>query len=260
MGELIFSEQQLLTWINQYVWPMIRISAFLLAVPIIGARNVPARLRVILAVFITVLMAPLLPHNDYPPLMSLAAMVLVVKEVVTGLAMGFVMQVFLHLFVLAGQMIAMKMGLGFAAMNDPSTGVSVTVLSQLYLLLSTLLFLSVDGHLLLLQMLVESYHTVPVGTGLTAVDFHMIASMGSWMFAGGVVIALPLFTSVLVVNMAFGVMNRSAPQMNVFTVGFPITLIFGMLLMWLGLSALLPNFYLFAEQAFAYFRALAGLG
>lgn len=243
MNELVVSEEQLMQFIGQYLWPMIRITAFYFAVPVIGARTVPARVRVILSLFTTILLVPMLPAAPTVAFLSIEAMVILVKEIVIGLAMGFVLQVVLHVFVLAGQFIAMKMGLGFAAMNDPSSGVSVTVLSQFYLLLSTLLFLSINGHIVVIQLLVDSFTTLPLaGSGLTAGSFIGIVGMGSWMFNAALVISLPLFTSMLVVNMSFGVMSRSAPQMNVFAVGFPITLIFGLLLMWLGLANSLPLF------------------
>lgn len=259
MNELVISEAQLAQFIGQYLWPLLRIGAFYFAVPVIGARTVPARVRIILALFTTMLLVPLLPPAPAIPFLSLEAMVMVVKEVLLGLALGFMLQVVLHVFVLAGQLIAMKMGLGFAAMNDPSSGVSVTVLSQFYLLLSTLLFLAIDGHIIVIQMLIDSFATFPVGgSGLSTDNFLAIVGLGSWMFNAGLVISLPLFTALLVVNMSFGVMSRSAPQMNVFTVGFPITLILGLLIMWFSLANFLPLFEGIIEDGL--YRVLNGMG
>lgn len=243
MEALVISEAQLNQFIGQYLWPLLRIGAFYFAVPIVGARMVPARARILLAILTTLLVAPLL--SDVPDIsfLSLQAIPFIIKEVVIGVALGFMFQVIMHVFVLAGQLIAMKMGLGFASMNDPANGVAVTVLSQFYLLLSTLLFLSIDGHLVMIRMLIDSYTTFPLsGAGLDASHFFAVFSMGSWMFSLALVICLPLFTSLLIVNMSFGVMSRAAPQMNVFTVGFPITLIFGLLLMWFSLGNFLPLF------------------
>ncbi len=260
MNDLIISDSQLFAFIGQYVWPLIRLSAFLLAVPVLGARTIPARVRLVLAGLITLLLAPMLPPPPDVPLLSLEGGLLVVKEVVTGLALGFIFQVILHVFVLSGQMIAMKMGLGFASMNDPTNGISVTVLSQFYLLLTTLLFLSINGHLIMLELLVESYRVMPLsGEGLSNDSFYGIAALGSWMFSAALVVTLPLFTSVLVVNMSFGVMSRSSPQMNVFTVGFPITLIFGLLLMWFSLANFLPLFELLLVEGFAHFAEITGV-
>lgn len=260
VNELVLSEEQLMQFIGQYLWPMLRIGAFYFAVPVIGARMVPARTRIMLALFTTILLAPLLPPSPAIAFISLEAMVLLVKEIVIGLAMGFALQIVLHVFVLAGQMIAQKMGLGFAAMNDPASGVSTTILSQFYLLLSTLLFLAINGHLIVIQLLVDSFTHLPIaGPGLNADNFLTLVSMGSWMFNIGLVISLPLFTSLLVVNMSFGVMSRSAPQMNVFTVGFPITLIFGLLLMWISLGNFLPLFETIVLEGFQWVHNLLGV-
>jgi flagellar biosynthetic protein FliR len=168
------------------------------------------------------------------------------------------MQVVLHVFVLAGQFIAMKMGLGFAAMNDPSSGVSVTILSQFYLLVSTLLFLASNGHLVVLQLMIDSFTTFPIGgAGMNSVHFMTIVDLGSWLFSAALLITLPLFTSLMIVNMSFGVMSRSAPQMNVFTVGFPITLIFGFILMWFTLANFLPVYFEIMEEGIGVLRTLA---
>ncbi len=258
MQELIISEEQLSQFIGTYIWPMLRISAFYLAIPIIGARTVPARLRIILTLFTTLLIAPVLPASPVTSMLSAQGFMMVIQEVLIGLALGFCMQVVLHVFLLAGQFMAMKMGLGFAAMNDPSSGVSVTILSQFYLLLSTLLFLSTNGHLVVLQLMIDSFTTFPIGGGgMNSAHFSTIVDMGSWMFSAALLITLPLFTSLMIVNMSFGVMSRSAPQLNVFTVGFPITLIFGFILMWFTLANFLPVYFEVMAEGISTLRTLA---
>ncbi|MDO3382581.1 flagellar biosynthetic protein FliR [Gilvimarinus algae] len=243
MEPLVLSDAQLSQFIGQYLWPFIRIGALFMAAPIFGARTVTARIRILLALFVTLLVSPMLPSPPPVDYVSVEAFLRVLNEVLIGLSLGFAFQVALHIFVLAGQLIAMKMGLGFASMNDPSNGISVTVLSQFYLLLSTVLFLIMNGHLVIIDIIVSSFTSLPVGgAGLSVETFIEIASLGSWMFSAALVFVLPVFTALLVINMAFGVMNRSAPQINVFTVGFPITLIFGLLFMWISLMAFLPYF------------------
>lgn len=258
MQELIISEEQLMQFIGQYIWPLLRISAFYFAVPVIGARTVPARVRIILSLFTVIILVPVLPPAPVVSFLSAQGFMMVIQEVLIGLALGFCMQVVMHVFVLAGQFIAMKMGLGFAAMNDPSSGVSVTILSQFYLLLSTLLFLSVNGHLVVLQLMVDSFTTFPIGgAGVNSAHFATIVGMGSWLFSAALLITLPLFTSLLIVNMSFGVMSRSAPQMNVFTVGFPITLILGFILMWFTFANFLPVYFEIMEEGIGVLRTLA---
>lgn len=257
MQELVVSEAQLNQFIGQYLWPLIRISVFYFAIPVIGARTVPSRIRIALALFTTLLVVPLLPNAPTVSFMSLEGMLMIVKEVVIGLALGFSMQIVLHIFILVGQFVALKLGLGFAAQNDPSSGLSVTVISQFYLLLSTLLFLSVNGHLVVIQMIVDSFASFPVGgEGLLPQHYMHIVSMFSWMFATGLLLSLPLLTSLMIVNMSFGVMSRSAPQMNVFTVGMPITILFGYLLMWISLSNFLPVFNNIIEEGLTAVRVL----
>lgn len=258
MQELVVSEEQLAQFIGQYLWPLLRISAFYFAVPVIGARTVPARIRIILALFTAIMIAPVLPAAPIVSFLSAQAFMMIIQEVLIGLALGFAMQIVLHAFVFAGQLVAMKLGLGFAAMNDPSSGVSVTILSQFYLLISTLLFLSSNGHLVVLQLMIDSFTTFPIsGPGMNTTHFMIIVDLGSWLFSAGLLIALPLFTSLLIVNMSFGVMSRSAPQMNVFTVGFPITLILGFILMWFSLANFLPVYFTIMEEGIGALRTLA---
>lgn len=258
MQELIISEEQLSQFIGQYLWPLLRIGAFYFAVPVIGARTVPARIRIVLMLFTAIIIAPVLPAAPIISFLSLQGFMMIAQEVLIGLALGFTMQVVLHVFVLAGQFMSMKMGLGFAAMNDPSSGVSVTILSQFYLLVSTLLFLSSNGHLVVLQLLIDSFTTFPIGgSGMNTAHFMTIVDLGSWMFGAALLITLPLFTSLMIVNMSFGVMSRSAPQMNVFTVGFPITLIFGFILMWFTFANFLPVYFEIMEQGIGVLRTLA---
>ncbi|RYZ87118.1 MAG: flagellar biosynthetic protein FliR [Moraxellaceae bacterium] len=257
MQELVVSEAQINQFIGQYLWPMIRISAFYFAVPIFGARTVPARIRIMLTLFTALLVVPLLPNAPTISLMSLGGMLMIVKELLIGLALGFVLQVVMHVFVLAGQLITLKLGLGFAAQNDPSSGVSVTVISQFYLLMSSLLFLAINGHLTIINMLVNSFAAFPIGgPGLTPDDYSLIVHTFSWMFAAALLISLPLLTSMMIVNISFGVMGRSAPQLNILNVGFPITLTFGFILMWYSLTNFLPLFNQIIEEGLNVANAL----
>lgn len=255
----MFTDSGINQFVGQYMWPFIRISAFFMAVPIIGTKIVPARVRLALSFSLSLLITPLLPVVPVIEIVSVQGFLMVINQVTIGLAMGFVMQVVMQVFTLAGQFIAMKLGLGFASMNDPSSGVSVTVISQFYLITSTLLFLSVNGHLVLIDYIVDSFSYIPLSAGgLPSSSLWFIANLGSWMFASGLVISLPLLTALLIVNLAFGVMSRAAPQMNVFAVGFPITLVLGMILMWVGLESFLPNFMQFIEEGFGFVRTVMG--
>ncbi len=160
-----------------------------------------------------------------------------------GIGLGFTTIVFFQLFTVAGQFIAMQTGLGFASMVDPTNGISVTVVSQFFLMMVSLTFVAMNGHLVLLEVLIEGFLRAPLGDRrrIPALSWQ-IASLGSWMFGGAVLIALPAVTSLLVVNLALGVMTRAAPQLNIFSLGFPFSLLFGLVIIWVTLYGFTPQF------------------
>ncbi len=251
------TDAQIAQFVGNFFFPLVRITAFLLAAPIFGTRIVTARIRVVLGVMCTLIIAPLLPEGPQYDALSLTVLIIIAQQILIGVALAFIFQVVFQVFILAGQYIAMSMGLGFASMNDPANGVTVTIISQFYLLTTTLLFLSINGHLVLIQIVVDSFTVIPIGiSGLSPSAYYKIISIGGWMFASGFAIALPILTSLLIVNIAFGVMSRSAPQINVFVVGFPMTLIFGLFVMWLGFDAFLPAFREFTNQGFIFSQEL----
>lgn len=246
---MVFSDEQIALFIQQYFFPFVRIGMLFMVMPVLGTRLVNARAKLALAFLVTLIVVPLLPPLPYRPALSLQTLLIVMQELAIGAGIGFVFQIVFHVFVLSGQFMAMKMGLGFASMNDPTNGVTTTILSQFYLMLVTLMFISVDGHLLLIQFITSSFTTLPPGEWhFSGEQFYAIVHLGSWMFAAALVMALPVLTSLLVVNMAFGVMSRAAPQLNIFAVGFPFTLVCGLLLIWIGLGSFMPIFNLVMDE------------
>jgi flagellar biosynthesis protein FliR len=172
--------------------------------------------------------------------------------------LGFTTVVLFQVFTIAGQFIAMQMGLGFASMVDPTNGISVTIVSQFFLMLVSLTFVAMDGHLVLLSVLIEGFLRAPLGIdcGIPQLSWQ-IASLGTWMFGGAVLIALPAVTSLLVVNLAFGVMTRAAPQLNVFSLGFPIALLIGLVIIWVALYEFTPQFEGLTQWYFEWTRRWA---
>ena len=251
------TDTQISLFVQQYFLPFTRIGAMLMTMPVIGTRIVPARVRIITAVFLTLVVVPLLPPLDVPGSLSFGTFILLSHELLLGIAIGFGFQIVFQLFVLAGQLIAMKMGLGFASMNNPANGVQTTVLSQFFLMLVTLMFISVNGHLILIEMLVQSFQSLPpTQFRFSSVQAMEVINLGSWMFASALLIALPVLTSLLVINIAFGVMSRAAPQLNIFAVGFPFTLICGMFLIWIGLSTFNLHFETVMADGFTFVHEL----
>jgi flagellar biosynthetic protein FliR len=226
------------------VWPFFRIAGVLMVAPIFGARLVPVRVRVAMAVATTIVLTPLLPVSQ-PFELSFATGFIVAQEVVLGIAMGFCLQMIFDALILAGQTIAMSMGLGMATMVDPQRGVSVPVVSQFFVIMGFLIFLSLGGHLATIRLMSDSFTLLPLGQPLGAEGLWMLVSWGSQMFAGALRIALPAATALLIANIAFGVMSRAAPSLNLFAVGLPAGLLIGFLLLLLNighLSTLLAEF------------------
>lgn len=239
------------------MWPFIRIGAFFLAAPIFGTQLVSARIRVVLAMLLTMAIAPNLPAMPTIDAVSVSAFLLVSQQILIGIALGFIMQLLLQVFVVGGQIIAMHMGLGFASMVDPSNGVTVTVLSQFHLILITLLFVTMDGHLVMIEVLAESFYAMPVGAEFISKDALMnIAGAGGWMFASALLLSLPAVASLMIVNMSLGVVTRAAPQLNIFSIGFPSMLILGLCIVWVTLSGYIPLFYRFTSESLAMMAAL----
>ena len=145
-----------------YLWPFLRISALLMVAPIFGAGTVSVRIRVVLAALLSALMAPMLPVNAAIEFFSAPGILMALREIAIGLAMGFVMQMIFGAVVLAGQSIATGMGLGFAMSVDPQNGVQVPIVSQIKVVIATLLFLAIDGHLMLLSAVFQSFALVPL--------------------------------------------------------------------------------------------------
>ncbi|BCX81587.1 flagellar biosynthetic protein FliR [Methylomarinovum caldicuralii] len=257
---MAFTEAQLFDWLARFLWPLIRIGALLAAMPVFNSRSVPMRVRVILAVTVTVAVLPLLPPPPRVELIGLEAVLVAIRETVIGLAIGFVLQVSFAALVFAGQNIAYSMGLGFAAMLDPQLGVQVPIISQVYLLLATLLFLGLDGHLVMIEMIAASFQVLPPGLGAVSRDqLWLLVRWSATVFSAGVLLSLPIVIALLFVNIALGVATRAAPQLNIFSVGFPITLLLGLGLIWLTLPQVLERFAAGLPAAFELVRKLLGV-
>ena len=239
-----FTEDQLLGQAALFIWPLMRISAMFVSVPLFSIRAVPARVRLVLSVAITLVVMPLLP--PLPPaveMFSYTGFMMAIAQVLIGLTSGFILQLVFSAVVFAGQSVALSMGLGFSTMVDPQSGQQVPVMAQFYTVITTLIFVSLDGHLLLIQMLVDSFKTLPIG--VDTIGSNAIWSILIWSsrtFAGGLLLSMPIVASLLLVNIIFGVAARAAPQLQIFSVGFPITLMLGILLVWKTLPDMSDQF------------------
>lgn len=237
------TEAEIMALIAAFIWPLMRIGAMFVVLPVFSIRSIPARLRLLLAVMITLVIMPLLPPMPDVAMLSYPGVMVALQQVAIGLISGFVVQMVFAAVVFAGQGIAYSMGLGFASMVDPQSGLQVPVVSQIYIVAISLMFLSMNGHLLIIEMLVDSFRTLPVAVdGLQQSDLWSVILWGSRIFAGGVLLALPVIASLLLINISFGVATKAAPQLNIFSVGFPVSLLLGLLLIWLTLPNISNQF------------------
>jgi flagellar biosynthetic protein FliR len=258
---LTLSISQLETWLADYFWPFVRIGACLMVAPIFGAQFVPRRVRLILAGAITIIVAPLVAQPQVVTPFSITGVVVTLQQVLIGVAVGFTFQLVFDALALGGQLISNSMGLSFAFNVDPLRGASTPVLGQLYMMLVSLTFLALNGHLAIIEVMANGFKTLPVGaTGLGHDAIWTIVAWGQQLFVGALSVALPGMTALLVVNLAFGAISRAAPSLNLFAVGFPVTLIFGLMIVYAGLPAVQSTFVESFDKALAMVADLLSQG
>ncbi|MDF7679667.1 flagellar biosynthetic protein FliR [Enterobacteriaceae bacterium ESL0689] len=244
---LTFDSTQLTVWLGQYFWPLLRILALIGTAPIFNDKQVSKKVKIGLGGLIVILVAPTLPVV-HVPIFSVSGLWLAIEQILIGIALGMTMQFAFAAIRLAGEIIGMQMGLSFATFFDPSGGPNMPVLARLFNLLSMLLFLSFNGHLWLISLLVDSFHTLPVAPQpFNGNGFLALAQLGSSVFTSGLLLALPLICLLLTLNIMLGLLNRMTPQLSVFVIGFPITMTIGMI----TISLMMPMLAPFCEQIFA---------
>ncbi|EUB72344.1 flagellar biosynthetic protein FliR [Pseudomonas sp. 478] len=257
MSLLQLTDTQISTWVASFILPLFRIGAVLMTMPIFGTTLVPTRVRLYFALAITVVVVPGLPPMPQVHALDLSALLLIAEQVIIGALMGLSLQLFFQAFVVAGQIISIQMGMGFASMVDPTNGVSAAVIGQFLTMLVTLLFLGMNGHLVVFEVLTESFTTLPVGSAMLINHFWEMANKLGWVLGAAMLLVLPAITALLVVNIAFGVMTRAAPQLNIFSIGFPLTLVLGLVIFWVGLGDILNQYQPLATEALQLLRDMA---
>ncbi|HEV2269960.1 MAG TPA: flagellar biosynthetic protein FliR [Steroidobacteraceae bacterium] len=250
--------KQLDGWLVELFWPFVRIGSCFMLAPAFGSVSVPMRVRVILAGAVALLVAPLVTVPDVTPF-SAAGVLITIQQVIIGAALGFSLQILFEAVNLGGELLANSMGLSLAFNLDPQNGASTPVIGQLYTLLVTLIFLVLDGHLALIGTLVDGFHTMPIGTsGLGPNGLWSVVNWGSELFSGALTVALPGVAALLIANLAFGVVSRAAPTLNIFSVGLPVSLVFGLVAIIATLPALESSFIRLLAAALEFLRHLSG--
>ncbi|MEP6501901.1 MAG: flagellar biosynthetic protein FliR [Betaproteobacteria bacterium] len=249
------TEAQLMAWLTPVLWPFLRVLALFSAMPVLGQRNVPIRVRIALSFFIAIGAVGTAPAGPSVPLDSPAAILLVVQQVLIGLSLGFAVRIIFTAIEFAGEVIGLQMGLNFAGFFDPATAQQATATSSFFSTMVAFLFIAMNGHLLVIEAVVQSLVAFPVSPEPFAF-LHAVRpeTWGAEIFRLGLWIALPLIAMLLFVNMMLGIIARVAPQISIFSVGFPITLSVGLIGVMFTLPLLQGPFTAALEQMLTLFR------
>jgi len=234
---ITFTEAQIMAWLSPVLWPFLRVLALFTSAPVFSMRVIPVRTRIGLAFLVAVCAQAVLPEQPVISLNSREAAGAVVQQVGIGLAMGFAVRLVFAAVELAGEIIGLQMGLNFASFFDPASNAQVSAVARFFGNTSMLLFVVINGHLMVLMAVVKSFDSFPVGGNfLQAIGQMRLHELGASLFSSALWIALPMIALLLFVNLTLGIISRVAPQMNIYAVGFPVTLTVGML----GITATLP--------------------
>lgn len=240
------------------LWTALRVGGVVMLAPLLGAMYVPRRIRLAMALVLALTMLPIAGSMpDIEPL-SPDGIIAIIQELIVGLAIGFVLRLATEAALLAGQLISTGMGLSFATVVDPQNG-GMPLLGRFYIVVSSLVLLATNAHLSLIALLAQSFQVVPIGSGgLAPADARLIVDFAGLMFTGAIQLALPSVVAILMVNMAFGVISRAAPTLNLFAVGFPITILLGLGILVMSLQTQGPIWLAHMTEGFALLTGMLG--
>lgn len=239
---LTVTSAQLDAWLVAFVWPFTRILALLAVAPVTGGNQFPARGKVGLAVLMSLVIAPTIPALPKIDPGSWEGLFMLGHELVIGLTLGFAMRLVFVAVEMAAELMGLQMGLGFAQFYDVASAGQESVLGRFFSLAATLTFLAINGHLLLFSVLSDSFTTMPVASGTTTGFWQTLVSWGGYMIYAALSLAMPVIAALLITNLGLGVLGRAAPQLNIFAVGFPITMTIGLVACFVSVSYFLPIF------------------
>ncbi len=231
------TEAQLAAWVSPIFWPFLRVLAVFTTAPVFSSRQIPIRAKIALAFFVALASQASLPVMPIVGFADTQTLALVVQQVGVGLAIGFAVRVVFTAVELAGEVVGFQMGLNFAAFFDPSIGAQSSAVARFFGQMTSLLFLAMNGHLTVLFAINKSFQSFPVDQNfLQTLGRMKLQNLGVDLFASALWISLPMVGMLMFVNLALGIVSRVAPQMNIFAVGFPITLVVGLI----GIAVTLP--------------------
>jgi flagellar biosynthetic protein FliR len=238
---------QLNAWMTAFLWPFVRILALIATAPVLGQSVVPVRVKIGLAAFMAIAVAPALGPLPQVTVFSASGVWIIVNQFLIGVALGLTMHMVFAAVEATGTVAGMQMGLSFATFFSPQSDGTSMVMAQFMNMIATLTFLALDGHLQMISTLVNTFTLLPISaTPLAAAGWHAAASWGGVIFSSGLLLALPMIAALLIANLALGILNRAAPQIGIFQIGFPITMLVGFfILLWM-----LPNLAPFLSHLF----------
>ncbi|NNM68522.1 MAG: flagellar biosynthetic protein FliR [Gallionella sp.] len=235
-----FTSTQLDAWLVAFVFPFARILALIASSPVLGDKRIPVRVKIGLSILMCILIAPTLHDLPAVAVGSPQGLLILIQQIIIGAAMGFTMQIIFASIEMAGDLAGLQMGLGFASFYDPVNASQSSIISQWLNIVASLAFLALNGHLFIIAGLADSFQTLPIGSMITSKGFYGIASWGGNIFAYALQLSLPLLAALLITNLALGILTRAAPQLNLFAVGFPITLTIGFIVLLLMTPYFVP--------------------
>jgi flagellar biosynthetic protein FliR len=228
---ITLTSAELNTWIASILWPLTRILGLISVAPLFGNVSVPARVKICLGILLALIIVPTVPAMPATEPMSLAGLLILAQQLVIGMAMGFAIRIVFAGIEMAGEISGMTMGLGFASFFDPQTQARTSAISQFLALLMLMIYLTTDLHLIVLSTLAKSFDLLPISTRfINNAGLYDVVALGGRVFSAGVQLSLPVVAALLITNVALGVLTRAAPQLNIFGIGFPITIGVGIIM------------------------------
>jgi flagellar biosynthetic protein FliR len=250
-----FSEAQVLAWITPWLWPFFRVLGLFTSAPVLSLKVIPRRVRLSLAILIVICAQPSLPQMPPIELNSANSLMVIAHEVLIGLTMGFAARVVFAAIEFAGELVGLQMGLNFASFFDPMSGSQITAVSRFYGTIAAWLFVVMNGHLMLTGAVLGSFHAFPVSPEpLGFLNIVQPQVWGAEVFKLGLWVSLPVVSMLILVNLVMGLVARVAPQMNIFSIGFPITLGVGFTGLWLTLPMMQAPLTMALERMMGYFQ------
>jgi flagellar biosynthetic protein FliR len=237
-------------------WPFLRIGALLWMLPLFGDRLQNVKVRVLLALAISVLLAPMLPKMPSVDPFSVTALVMAIEQILLGALLGIMVQILFTVLSLVGQILSLQMGLAMGVMNDPASGQAIPLVGQLMIIFGSFLFLIGDGHLVAIDIVVESFFTWPPGSSIFDLELLRVVGLLGWAFGSALLLAMPAVIAMLIVNITFGIMNRSAPSLNIIALGFPLSMLMGLISILLTVASLPARYHDFTGHVLNQMRLL----